>query len=424
MNKITIAVVGAGTVGGGVIDVLTKEHAKLKREGVDIVLKTICATKKPKASDVVIPSSTTFTTDIKKIYEDPEIDVVVELISNVKVGGEIILQSLRSGKSVVSANKAALAEVYPEISKILKENLNLYVGIEAAVAGGIPVIAPLIEHMCSDSISRISGILNGTTNFIITKMEKEGLAYQDVLKEAQALGYAEADPKADVDGYDARSKLSLLMQLAYGIHPNKDISTTGISDIADIDFEYARMLNATIRCLGVGAREGNKVSGFVSPCIVSNTSNFAAITGATNAVSIDSKYLRNTFLVGQGAGRYPTAVSVISDVVRIAKGSCYSIAPRDNKVPTFVQDYQGQFYIRLYIQDGLGIVEKVGNICKKHKVSIDAILQLPVGTKDILPFVITTDTTMLSKVKKIVDELEKLSFVKGRPFMMPIIKAG
>ena len=416
-----VAIIGAGTVGGGVLSLLETEKARLKKHGVAFTVKTICVKSVKEKIDAPLPKGVTLTSSYASVIADPEIDLVVELISDVKIGGEIIVSALKAGKHVVSANKAALAKNLPAILRQLEAQPTLRVGFEAAIGGGIPIVGPVMDHVAVDETTRIAGILNGTTNFIISKMESEGAQYEAVLKEAQALGYAEADPRADVDGYDARSKLSLLMQLIFGVNPNTKIATVGISKLSEVDFAYAEMLGATIRCLAMATREGNKLAAFVSPCIVSQAGRFASITGATNALSIDSQALQNTFLVGQGAGRFPTAGSVVADMVRIANGTGYDVTTKVPKPASFNHDYTGSFYIRIMMKDQLGIIEKVGALAKANKISIDSILQLPITTTKV-PFVVTTDQCRLSQAEAFIAALKKQSFVVETPLLLPIIK--
>lgn len=421
MKKVTVGIIGLGTVGGGTLELLTKERSRLKQQGINLEVKSVCSLQKPSAKELKIPASVTFTKDANTLISDPEIDIVVEVVSSVPAGAKIIEAALKAGKHVVSANKAALDQLYPKIAKQLEKQPELRVGIEAAVAGGIPVIGTLEKHFAADPVERIVGILNGTTNFIITKMEQEGLDYGEVLKEAQERGYAEADPTADVEGYDARSKISLLSQLAFGYHPHKTIPTQGISSLAGIDFEYAALLGSTIRCLSVAYPTKAGLVSYVSPTVVHKQSSYASIMGATNAVSFDSKYQQNTLLVGQGAGRYPTAASVVADVVAIATGSCYSIASQRTATVTNMADaFDSRFYIRLVIKDGLGIIEKIGDLCQRHKISIDSILQLPIDSPKALPFVVTTDECSSKAIEKLVKDLKKQAFVVGDPVTMPI----
>lgn len=421
MKKIQLAIIGAGTVGGGVVELITSNKSALKRQGINLVIKTICVKNTKEKQTYPFPKGTNLTSNIEATLKDPDIDIIVELISDVKVAEKLILASLKMGKHVVTANKAALANVYEKIETIIASNPELSIGIEAAVAGGIPVIGTVTEHLAIDPVTRVAGILNGTTNYIMTQMEERGLTYQEALKEAQEKGYAEADPKADVEGYDARSKLSLLSHLAFGINPNKHIMTQGISRIQEIDMLYAEMMGGNIRVLGVSQINKKKVSAIVSPFIVPLEHNFASINGATNAVSVDSQYAENTFLVGQGAGRYPTATSVLADIIRIAKDTNYSVVEAPKRASAFDADFPSKFYIRIHIKDGLGIVEKIGSLCKKNKISVDSVLQLPIEDKESLPFVLTTDETTLSRVEDLVEEIGKQKFCKEKPLWMPIL---
>lgn len=353
-----------------------------------------------------------------------DVDIVVEVMGGTGVAKDCVLGALAKGKHVVTANKALLASCCDEIVSAVPEGVSL--GFEAAVCGGIPVIATLQQHMALDSVSSVLGIMNGTTNFMLSKMEAEGADYGAVLAEAQALGYAEADPTADVEGHDVQAKIALLAKLAFGVTvPPDTIPTAGISKIQAVDFEYAKLLGSTIKLLGTASLNPDKtLSVYVAPHIVPLThkAGFASARGPTNAVAINAEQLGVLTLVGAGAGRYPTARSVVADVLRICKGA--TAAPFPAPVNTAVglsNDYEASFYVRIAAKDQLGIIKAIGECAESRKVSINAILQNPIVDPANLAFVVTTDTVAFSSVQAFADDVAKLPFALGEPLIINML---
>jgi hypothetical protein len=263
--------------------------------------------------------------------------------------------------------------------------------------------------------------MNGTTNFILSKMEAEGADYTEVIKEAQELGYAEADPTYDVEGYDARAKIVILAKLAWGISiDEKKVFTQGITKLQGIDFEYARMLKGTIKLLTVAEKNEDEVYVYVTPTMVPYENSMAKTTGPTNIIQIDSAYQGQSFLVGPGAGSLPTGTSMVADIVSLAREET---TPRffthDSLV--YEPDFQAEFFVRFMIRDGLGIVKRIGEACEKYGISIDSVLQLPADpTRS--PFVVTLDKTKLSQVQKMCAAVEKEDFCLETPFFIPVLK--
>ena len=274
-----------------------------------------------------------------------------------------------------------------------------------------------------DEIESMAGIINGCPNYMLTEMDRDGLSYDEALTEASRLGYAEADPTLDVGGFDARSKLKILMRLAYGVDVDEsDIYCKGIQELTAIDYEYARMLGGTIKLLGVSNTVGdNKISGFVSPCYIPGTDSLASVNDATNALEIASKNLVSSTYIGQGAGRFPTANSCVNDIAKIAKGDKTSEPFNPPSDVKFVQQYDSVFYLRLKYRDAIGITRECGEICEKNGVSIHSILQNPVTSKDNAAFVIVTEKVSNTAIKKVVAELEGLDWTKGPAFWMPVL---
>jgi len=302
------------------------------------------------------------------------------------------------------------------------------------VCGGIPIIRSLLSDFVGDDVKEISGIINGCTNFMLTSMDKNGWSYDESLAKASDLGYAEADPTLDVGGFDARSKLRILMRLAFGLDVEEDeISCKGIQDLTKIDFEYARMLGGTIKIVGVARAVGEgsdgeeRVAAFVSPAYMSDDDSLANVNFATNAIEVVSKSLGSSSFVGEGAGRYPTANSCVSDMSALARGDSTAplpFGPNPDKPVKFVNDYESQFYLRLRYRDNLGITRECGEICEKCGVSIHSLLQNPVRNRDDAVFVLVTEKVSLSAIKKAAVMFETLDWCQGSVFYMPVLRDG
>jgi len=428
-STVTLGIVGGGTVGGGIVEILTgKADAVRKSLGKDIVISKICVSDTSKPRDFAVPSGCTLTTDVLSVVEDEEIDVVVEVMGGVNLAKEVIMAAIKAGKHVVTANKALIAQDLPEIEKLLdqvnsgREN-KVQFGFEAAVCGGIPIIHALQRDFLGDEITQISGIINGCTNYILSNMASAGKTYAECLKEAGKLGYAEADPTLDVMGDDARSKLAIMMKLGFGIQVSeKEIPCRGITEITPTDFEYARLLGGTIKLLGVAKLdEPGRVSAFVAPVYVPDSSTLASIGGATNAVQISSQSLDSSVFVGQGAGRFPTANSCVSDILQVVQGASGKPFPKATEDLKFVNSYSASFYVRIRFRDSVGITEDVGKIFSEYGISIFSMLQNPIADRDDAQFVITTDPVDVTNVKQACAKLEAAEWCLGDIFYMPVL---
>lgn len=396
--------------------------------GRSLHVKTICVRDANKARDFELPEGCSITTTFDDILKDEEIEMVVEVMGGTTQAKDVVYSALTSGKDVVTANKALIAAFMPQISSLLddvnsKRDHNVEFRYEAAVCGGIPVIRSLQSDFVGDEIQMVSGIINGCTNFMLTAMDRDGKSYDEALAEASDLGYAEEDPTLDVGGYDARSKLKILVRLAYGVEvAEDDISCKGITELSKLDFEYAKMMGGSIKLIGFAKRVGaDKVAAFVSPCYVASADSLYAVNGATNAVEITSDNLVSTTLIGEGAGRYPTANSCVNDMVALAKGDKTPLPFNPTTDIKFVNNYESDFYIRLRYRDALGITRQCGEICEKYDVSIHSILQNPITKRDDAAFVLITEKVDLSKVKQVCAEIEALDWCKGPIFYMPVL---
>lgn len=313
---INIAVLGYGTVGSGVVEVITTNKESIaKRIGDDITIKYVLDLREFPNS----PIENILVHDFDTIINDEEVDIVVEAMGGTNPAYSFAKASLEHGKSYCTSNKELVAKYGPELLE-LSEKMNKNFLFEASVGGGIPIIRPLNQSLTADEIMEITGILNGTTNYIMTKMSKEGLDFDTVLKEAQELGYAERNPEADVEGYDACRKIAILTSLAYGQHVDyEDIYTEGITKITDIDFKYAAKLGRVIKLFGKSSRAGDKFFAMVAPFMIDDNNPLYSVNGVLNGILVKGNVLGDVMFYGSGAGKLPTASAVVSDVVDAAK---------------------------------------------------------------------------------------------------------
>jgi len=428
-----VGIFGGGTVGGGIVEILAKKAAHLEAltEGTQLEIVKICVRDASKQRDFTVPAGCEITESYDDILKDESIDMVVEVMGGTTDAKDIVMSSIQSGKDVVTANKALIAAYLPEIEQLLirvnkDSDKKVEFRYEAAVCGGIPVIRSLQSDFVGDEITMLSGIINGCTNFMLTAMDQGGKSYDEALAEASELGYAEADPTLDVGGFDARSKLRILMRLAFGVEVNEEeISCRGITDLTKLDFEYAKMMGGTIKLVGVATTTSSpdKIAAYVSPAYVPGDDSLASVNGATNAVEVLSSNLQSSTFIGQGAGRYPTANSCVNDIVALAKGDATPLPFLPlAKDKSFVNNFDSVFYIRLKYRDGLGITRQCGEICEKHGVSIHSILQNPVTRKSDAAFVLITEKVALASVKKVCTDIEELDWCRGPTFYMPVLR--
>ncbi|MFW5650270.1 MAG: homoserine dehydrogenase [Acetivibrio ethanolgignens] len=313
---IKIAVLGYGTVGSGVVEVLGKNHEKItQRAGREIEVKYILDLRDFPGD----PVQEKVVHDYRVIAEDPEISVVVETMGGINPAYEFVKEALERGKSVCTSNKELVAKHGAELLAIAKEKKVNFL-FEASVGGGIPIIRPLNQSLTADEIQEITGILNGTTNYILTKMAKEGVSFATALKEAQEKGYAERNPEADVEGFDACRKIAILTSLAYGMQvDHEDIYTEGITRITDVDISYAKEMGAAIKLLGTGKKVEHKVYAMISPVLINSDNPLFSVNDVFNGIFVRGNLLGDVMFYGAGAGKYPTASAVVSDVVDAVK---------------------------------------------------------------------------------------------------------
>ena len=344
---INVAVLGYGTVGSGVVEVLsTNKDSIAKKVGDEINIKYVLDLREFPGD----PIEKVLVHDFETIINDDEVDIVVEAMGGIEPAYTFAKASLKKGKSYCTSNKELVAKYGPELLALAKEKGKNFL-FEASVGGGIPIIRPLNQSLTADEIMEITGILNGTTNFILTKMGKEGLSFEEVLKEAQDLGYAEKNPEADVEGYDACRKIAILSSLAYGDHVDfEDIYTEGITKITDADFKYAKELGYTIKLFGQSKRENDKFYAMVAPFMISSDSPLYSVNGVLNGILIKGNVIGDVMFYGAGAGKLPTASAVVADVVDAAKHIKTNIMTLWSSKKLMLEDIKEsrkQFFIRI-----------------------------------------------------------------------------
>ena len=430
MAEVRLGIIGLGNVGSGTLTILAENGPQIAEKlGFPLRVTAVCARSLANKTVPAALGEVFQTTDWREVVNHPDVDVVAELVGGTTTAREIVETALENGKSVVTANKELMALCGPALwEKAIQKGVNL--AMEASVAGGIPIHTVLREGISGDRIVALLGILNGTSNYILTEVEKSGAAFNDVLAEAQRLGYAEADPTADVDGFDARSKLAILSALAFGQKINAaDIFTQGIRRITPIDFQYAHTLKHTIRLI-CGARqtpEGLILS--VRPALIPQSTILAGVQGAYNAIWVRGKYGQDTFYYGRGAGPEPTGVAVVSDLMRVAReirsGSPERVSPfaHDQLAafrPVSVLVQKRAYYLRFLVHDRPGIIAALAGILADKNISLDAVLQLPRDAKQSLPFVITVEPSTEQAVQDAVEAMNRLDFMVEPALALPM----
>lgn len=419
---------GLGTVGGGTYHLLTTNHKHIKKtQGLDISVKKILERDytKPRAMGV---SKEIVTTSIDDIVENKDISIVCEFIGGIEPARSYILKCLNSGKSVVTANKELIAKHGYELEAAAKANkVGLY--YEASCVGGVPIIRTLNESLQGDKITQLMGIFNGTTNFILSKMTDDNASYEDVLKEAQKLGYAEANPSADVEGFDTMYKLSILASMAFNTCiPYSCIHREGITQIKPEDISNAKDLGYVIKLLAIGRSEGKKVEVRVHPAFISTEHPLASVKGSFNAVHLVGDYVGNIMLYGRGAGAYPTGSAIVSDVIFAAKQTKhrYSHYVNNGKLADevrLVSDFKTKYYIKIMARDQAGVLSKVTNILGKAGVSIEKVFQKGDNLEGLVPVVFLTHITSEKAVQKAIAHIRGLTSVKSVDSVIRVVES-
>ncbi|WP_010676422.1 homoserine dehydrogenase [Bacillus timonensis] len=418
MKSISVGLLGLGTVGSGVVTILKNHQDKLMHQvGCPIEVKKILVQDIHKHRSVEIEPSL-LTTNVNEVIEDPEIDVVIEVMGGVDNTRQLVLQALRNKKHVVTANKDLMALYGPELLNVASENgCDLF--YEASVAGGIPILRGLVDGFASDRIIKMMGIVNGTTNFILTKMSKFGSDYEEVLKEAQELGYAEADPTADVEGLDAARKMAILASLGYSMNIDlKDVRVQGISSVTSEDIEYSKRLGYVLKLIGNAHRKGEKVEVSVQPTLLPESHPLAGVNDEYNAVYVYGEAVGETMFYGPGAGSLPTATSIVSDLVAVMKNmrlgvnGLSAVSPQYEKKLKAESEIFSKYFLRIHVKDQVGAFANITSLFSERGVSFEKILQLPLKNKDLAEIVLITHQASLQDYEEILVQLRDLQIIQ------------
>lgn len=411
MKKVGLALLGLGVVGSGTYKILTKNKEYIKNYyGVDIEVLHVLEKDVAKAEALGIDKKIV-STDINNVVNNPDIGIVAEFFGGIEPARSFLIASLKAGKSVVTSNKEMFAKNWTELESAAKEgNAGLY--FEASCVGGVPIIRTLQESMQGNNILSIMGIFNGTTNYILSNMADKGLDYADVLKAAQKLGYAEANPSADVDGFDSMYKLSILSTLAFHKKvPLDKIYREGISKINKKDIEFGKEFGFTLKLLAIGKVVNGKIEARVHPAFIDNNHPLASVKGSFNAVMIVGDNVGDIMLYGRGAGDLPTGSAIVSDIVYCAKQTEHSLTVFDNaKDGDFSDDFECKYYIRMSVADRSGVLAKITGVFGKYDVSIDAMQQKQSGeTASVIFF---SHKNSEKNVMRAISEIKSLNEVK------------
>ena len=426
MKPINVGLLGIGTVGGGTFTVLRRNAEEITRRAGRPIRISVVADKNLELAKQVTGGACRLTDDAFAVVADPEVDIVVELIGGYGVAKELVLKAIENGKHVVTANKALLATHGNEIFAAAQRK-GVTVAFEAAVAGGIPIIKALREGLTANRIEWIAGIINGTTNFILSEMRDKGLPFATVLKEAQLLGYAEADPTFDIEGVDAAHKLTIMSAIAFGNSMNFDkVHIEGISKLDSADITYAEQLGYRIKLLGITKRTAEGVELRVHPTLIPEKRLIANVEGAMNAVLVNGDAVGPTLYYGKGAGAEPTASAVIADLVDVAR--MHTADPK-HRVPHLAFQTESvvelpilplaevvtSYYLRLRVEDKPGVLADITRILADHQISIDAMIQRePDEGEEQTDIIMLTHQTREKNVDAAIARIEALTVVKGK----------
>ena len=415
MKKFGVAILGLGVVGGGTYQILTENREYFKRtQDLDITVECVLEKNKERALSLGIEPAK-ISSSIEEVVANPNVDLVVEVIGGIEPAKTFVTKVLKSGKTVVTSNKELFAKYWHELEAEAKAmNAGLY--FEASCVGGVPIIRTLQEGMQANNIRSLKGIINGTTNYILTNMESRGATYEEALKEAQKLGYAEFNPTADVEGFDSTYKLSILSSLAFNTKISyENIYREGITNIDKEDIIQGKKMGYTLKLLGIGKNTGNGIEVRVHPTFVKNDNLLASVNDSFNAVLLEGDSVGEVMLYGRGAGALPTGSAIVSDVIFAARHPMNYFACFDNTIKgaektKFVSDFNSKYYIRLSVKDMPGVLTKISGAFAKYNVSLKEVTQIS-EADDTAMVVVTTHSCYESAMRKTLDKLSSLDEV-------------
>ena len=413
---VKVGLVGTGTVGGGCLDILRNHKEEFKRHfGIDIELTRVCSRQPEVAESYGL--SDIFTTDFHEVIEDPEVDLVIELIGGTTFAKEVVIGALQNGKSVVTANKALMASCGEEVMNLAEEK-GVEIAFEASVGGAIPIIGPLKHSLIANRIDSIMGIVNGTTNYMITRMDEDGMSYEDALKEAQEKGFAEADPTADVDGLDAAAKIAILASIAFNSRVTMNqVFTEGIRRISPVDLAMAHEMGYAVKLLAHAYRSDAGIDVRVHPTMIPESHQLATVNGVFNAIYTVGDAAGENMFFGEGAGAGPAASAVMGDVLEVARHLQMGIKPivgctcTDNLPILSVEDLHTKYYIRFVVADRSGVLASAADIFAKYDVSVKTVTQRGNAARDDVDLVFVTHTAEERNVRKAIDDILALEGV-------------
>ena len=413
---VKVGLVGTGTVGGGCLDILRNHKEEFKRHfGIDIELTRVCS-RQPEVAEAY-GLGDIFTTDFHEVIEDPEVDLVIELIGGTTFAKEVVIGALQNGKSVVTANKALMASCGEEVMSLAEEK-GVEIAFEASVGGAIPIIVPLKHSLIANRIDSIMGIVNGTTNYMLTRMDEDGMSYEDALKEAQERGFAEADPTADVDGLDAAAKIAILASIAFNSRVTMNqVFTEGIRRISPVDLAMAHEMGYAVKLLAHAYRSDGGIDVRVHPTMIPESHQLATVNGVFNAIYTVGDAAGENMFFGEGAGAGPAASAVMGDVLEVARHLQMGIKPivgctcTDELPILSVEDLHTKYYIRFVVADRSGVLASAADIFAKYDVSVKTVTQRGNAARDDVDLVFVTHTAEERNVRKSIDDILALEGV-------------
>ena len=416
MKKVGVAILGLGVVGGGTYQILTQHREFYQRtQDVDIVVESVLELNRERARSLGVPEEK-IASNIAEIVSDPDVNIVVEVIGGIDAAREFVLAALNAGKTVVTSNKELFCKYSHELERAAKrQNAGLY--FEASCVGGVPIIRTLLDGVQANVITSMMGIINGTTNYILSKMTDEGSSYEDCLKEAQRLGYAEANPTADVEGFDAAYKLSILSSLAFHTKvPFSKVFREGITGVSKEDIADGKTMGYVLKLLAIGKQSPEGIEVRVHPTFVRKDHPLAAVNDSFNAVYLTGDSVGDVMLYGRGAGALPTGSAIVSDIIYAAthsenKYSTFKNTANADTDVKFVSDFKSAYYMRLTVEDRAGILAKIASIFSKNGISIVEMVQKPARADGKVPLVLITHETKELSVRAAVAKIDALEEV-------------